>query len=81
MIAKLTGIIDEIGTDNIVLDVNGVGYLVFCSSRTIGAIGGKGDGATISTEMPVSETDMRLMGFASGSERVWIPLLTAGQVL
>jgi Holliday junction DNA helicase RuvA len=79
MIAKLTGTIDEIGTDNIVLDVNGVGYLVFCSSRTIGAIGGKGDGATIYTEMPVSETDMRLMGFASGSERDWFRLLISVQ--
>ena len=79
MIAKLTGIIDEIGTDNIVLDVQGVGYLVFCSSRTIGAIGGKGDGATIYTEMQVSETDMRLMGFASGSERDWFRLLISVQ--
>ena len=79
MIAKLTGTIDEIGTDNIVLDVNGVGYLVFCSSRTIGAIGGKGDGATIYTEMQVSETDMRLMGFASGSERDWFRLLISVQ--
>ncbi len=79
MIAKLTGTIDEIGTDNIVLDVNGVGYLVFCSSRTIGAIGGVGDGATIYTEMQVSETDMRLMGFASGSERDWFRLLISVQ--
>jgi Holliday junction DNA helicase RuvA len=79
MIAKLTGTIDEIGTDNIVLDVNGVGYLVFCSSRTIGAIGSKGDGATIYTEMQVSETDMRLMGFASGSERDWFRLLISVQ--
>ncbi|GAB5482811.1 MAG: Holliday junction branch migration protein RuvA [Parasphingorhabdus sp.] len=79
MIAKLTGIIDEIGTDNIVLDVNGVGYLVFASSRTITAIGGVGDGATIYTEMQVSENDMRLMGFASGSERDWFRLLISVQ--
>jgi len=79
MIAKLTGTIDEIGIDNIVLDVQGVGYLVFCSSRTIGAIGSKGDGATIYTEMQVSETDMRLMGFASGSERDWFRLLISVQ--
>ncbi|MEO9468080.1 Holliday junction branch migration protein RuvA [Parasphingorhabdus sp.] len=79
MIAKLTGTIDEIGTDNIVLDVQGVGYLVFASSRTIGAIGGVGDGATIYTEMQVSETDMRLMGFASGSERDWFRLLISVQ--
>ncbi len=79
MIAKLTGIIDEIGTDNIVLDVQGVGYLVFASSRTITAIGGVGDGATIYTEMQVSETDMRLMGFASASERDWFRLLISVQ--
>lgn len=79
MIAKLTGIIDEIGSDNIVLDVQGVGYLVFASSRTITAIGGVGDGATIYTEMQVSETDMRLMGFASGSERDWFRLLVSVQ--
>ena len=79
MIAKLTGTIDEIGTDNIVLDVQGVGYLVFASSRTIGAIGGVGDRATIYTEMQVSENDMRLMGFASGSERDWFRLLISVQ--
>ncbi|MEP2987471.1 MAG: Holliday junction branch migration protein RuvA [Parasphingorhabdus sp.] len=79
MIAKLTGIIDEIGTDNIVLDVQGVGYLVFASSRTITAIGGVGDGAAIYTEMQVSETDMRLMGFASASERDWFRLLISVQ--
>lgn len=79
MIAKLTGIIDEIGTDNIVLDVQGVGYLVFASSRTITAVGGVGDGATIYTEMQVSETDMRLMGFASASERDWFRLLISVQ--
>lgn len=79
MIAKLTGLIDEIGSDNIVLDVNGVGYLVFASSRTIAAIGSKGDRTTIYTQMQVSETDMRLMGFASASERDWFRLLTSVQ--
>lgn len=79
MIAKLTGMIDEIGTDNLVLDVQGVGYLVFASSRTLAAIGGVGDSATIYTEMQVSETDMRLMGFASGSERDWFRLLISVQ--
>jgi len=79
MIAKLTGMIDEIGTDNLVLDVQGVGYLVFASSRTLAAIGGVGDSATIYTEMQVSETDMRLMGFASASERDWFRLLISVQ--
>lgn len=79
MIAKLTGMIDEIGSDNLVLDVQGVGYLVFASSRTLAAISGVGDGATIYTEMQVSETDMRLMGFASASERDWFRLLISVQ--
>lgn len=79
MIAKLTGIIDEIGTDNLVLDVQGVGYLIQASSRTLAAIGGMGDGATIYTEMQVSETDMRLMGFSSASERDWFRLLISVQ--
>ncbi len=79
MIAKLTGTIDEIGTDNLVLDVQGVGYLVQASSRTLAAIGSVGDSATIYTEMQVSETDMRLMGFASASERDWFRLLISVQ--
>ncbi len=79
MIAKLTGMIDEIGTNNLVLDVQGVGYLVQASSRTLAAIGSVGDGATIYTEMQVSETDMRLMGFASASERDWFRLLISVQ--
>ena len=35
MIAKLTGIIDEIGEGWIIINVNGVGYMVFCSQKTI----------------------------------------------
>ena len=79
MIAKLTGMIDEIGADNLVLDVQGVGYLVFASTRTLAAVGGVGDGATIYTEMQVSETDMRLMGFASANERDWFRKLISVQ--
>lgn len=79
MIAKLTGTIDQIGTDHLVMDVGGIGYLVWASSRTLGAIGGKGDGATIHTEMQVSENDIRLMGFASAAERDWFRLLTSVQ--
>ncbi|VAV98043.1 Holliday junction ATP-dependent DNA helicase RuvA, partial [hydrothermal vent metagenome] len=56
-----------------------VGYLVQASSRTLAAIGSVGDGATIYTEMQVSETDMRLMGFASASERDWFRLLISVQ--
>ncbi len=79
MIAKLTGILDDFGPDWAVIDVNGVGYLVFCSGRTLTALGIRGDACTVYTEMQVSETDMRLIGFTSAGERAWFRLLTAVQ--
>jgi Holliday junction DNA helicase RuvA len=79
MIAKLTGILDDFGPDWAVIDVNGVGYLVFCSVRTLDHLGVRGDACTVFTQMQVSETDMRLIGFASGAERDWFRLLTAVQ--
>jgi Holliday junction DNA helicase RuvA len=79
MIAKLTGTLDDFGPDWAVIDVAGVGYLVQCSARTLSALGVRGDRVTVHTEMQVSETDMRLIGFASGGEREWFRLLTGVQ--
>lgn len=79
MIAKLYGRIDETGADHLVIDVSGVGYLVQASARTLAALGGAGDFATVFTEMQVSETDMRLIGFATKDERDWFRLLTGVQ--
>jgi Holliday junction DNA helicase RuvA len=79
MIAKLTGILDDFGPDWAIIDVGGVGYLVFCSARTLGGLGLRGERCVVHTEMQVSETDMRLMGFASAGERAWFRLLTAVQ--
>jgi holliday junction DNA helicase RuvA len=79
MIAKLTGRLDESGADWAVIDVRGVGYLVHCSSKTLSALGLAGDEVTIHTEMLVSETDMRLYGFAVAEERDWYRMLNAVQ--
>ena len=79
MIAKLTGLLDDTGPDWAIVDVNGVGYLVHCSARTLGQLGIRGDRVVVHTEMQVSETDQRLIGFASGAERSWFRLLTAIQ--
>lgn len=79
MIAKLTGILDDFGPDWAVIDVGGVGYLVSCSANTLDHLGIRGDTCTVFTQMQVSETDMRLIGFASGAERDWFRLLTAVQ--
>jgi holliday junction DNA helicase RuvA len=79
MIAKLYGRIDETGVDHLVIDVNGVGYLVQASARTLAALGKTDDFATVFTEMQVSENDMRLIGFATREERDWFRLLTGVQ--
>lgn len=79
MIAKLYGRIDETGIDHLVIDVNGVGYLVQASARTLATLGKAEDFATVYTEMQVSETDMRLIGFATKEERDWFRLLTTVQ--
>jgi Holliday junction DNA helicase RuvA len=79
MIAKLTGRLDESGADWAVIDVQGVGYLVHCSSKTLAALGLPGDEVTVFTDLQVSENDMRLLGFAAAGERDWFRLLTTVQ--
>ena len=79
MIAKLSGRLDEIGTDWAIVDVQGVGYLVHCSSRTLAALGEAGEACTVHTDLQVSENDMRLLGFATSAERDWFRLLTQVQ--
>ena len=76
MIAKLTGILDDFGPDWAVIDVNGVGYMVFCSARTLAGFGLRGERVVVHTEMQVSETDQRLIGFTTAGERAWFRLLT-----
>lgn len=79
MIAKLKGRIDACGADWVVIDVNGVGYHVACSSRTLQALPGQGEFAEIHTEMLVSQDMIRLVGFASTLERDWFRLLQSVQ--
>ena len=79
MIAKLSGRLDETGADWAVIDVQGVGYLVHCSSKTLAALGIAGDEVTVFTDLQVSENDMRLLGFAQAGERDWFRLLTTVQ--
>lgn len=79
MIARLSGTLEDFGADWAIIDVQGVGYLVHCSARTLQALGIRGDRAVVFTDLQVSENDMRLIGFASASERDWFRLLTAVQ--
>ncbi|HEX4736621.1 MAG TPA: Holliday junction branch migration protein RuvA [Allosphingosinicella sp.] len=79
MIAKLRGLLDGFAADHAVIDVNGVGYLVFASSRTLSALGAIGSEVVVHTEMKVSQDDIRLIGFATAGERDWFRLLTSVQ--
>ena len=79
MIAKLKGLLDETGTDWAVIDVQGVGYLVHCSAKTLSSLGEPGEACTVYTDLQVSENDMRLLGFADSAERDWFRLLTQVQ--
>ncbi|MBB5702893.1 Holliday junction DNA helicase RuvA [Ochrobactrum daejeonense] len=75
MIGKLKGVIDEIAEDHAVIDVHGVGYVAFCSARTLGNLGGAGEAAVLFIETYVREDMIRLYGFATQLEREWFRLL------
>jgi Holliday junction DNA helicase RuvA len=79
MIAKLTGRVDFVGRDHIVIDVGGVGYLVRCPARTLAALPPAGETASISVETLVREDAIDLYGFADAAERDWFRLLMTVQ--
>ena len=79
MIGKLTGIIDTIQSNTVLLDVNGVGYIVFASSRTLSRIGGRGDKCSLMIETHVREDHIHLYGFADAVEQEWFGILTKVQ--
>jgi holliday junction DNA helicase RuvA len=79
MIAKLAGIIDSVGADAAVIDVGGVGYLAFCSSRTISRLPPAGTPARLLIETHVREDHIHLYGFIDATERDWFRLLTTVQ--
>lgn len=79
MIAKLRGLLDSFGADHAVIDVQGVGYLVAASTRTLSQLGPIGGEVMLHIEMQVSEDAIRLIGFATAEERDWFRLLTSVQ--
>ncbi|GAC1549846.1 MAG: Holliday junction branch migration protein RuvA [Beijerinckiaceae bacterium] len=79
MIGKLSGIIDSYGEDHVILDVQGVGYLVQCSTRTLQRLPARGEAASFAIETQVREDAIRLFGFTSDAERDWFRLLQSVQ--
>ncbi|HXP29865.1 MAG TPA: Holliday junction branch migration protein RuvA [Stellaceae bacterium] len=79
MIAMLAGQVDQVAADSVVLDVNGVGYLVFGSSRTLARLPGRGEPLRLLIETHVREDHIHLYGFADEAERDWFRMLTTVQ--
>ena len=79
MIGKLKGIVDSFGDDWLIIDVQGVGYQVHCSSRTLGSLPQVNEAAVLFIETHVRETEIKLFGFVGESERDWFRLLQSVQ--
>lgn len=79
MIGKLTGKLDHSGTNHLLIDVNGVGYVVACSARTLRALPASGEPMSLLIETQVREDAINLFGFMTAVERDWFRLLTTVQ--
>ena len=78
MIGRLTGRIDVVALDHVIIDVGGVGYLVHCPSSTLARLT-QGTIASLAIETKVSEDAIRLYGFLAAEEREWFRLLQTVQ--
>ena len=79
MIGKITGRVDYRGTDHVLVDVQGVGYLVYCSDRTLAGLPPRGGIVALYTDLLVREDNLQLFGFPTLAEREWHKLLTRVQ--
>ena len=79
MIGKLKGTIDSYNEETVILDVHGVGYVVFCSAKTLTALPAIGEAASLIIDTYVREDMIRLFGFRSEAERDWFRLLQSVQ--
>ena len=79
MIGRLTGRVDSLGDDWAIVDVSGVGYLVFCSGRCLTQLGAAGEPARLFVETHVREDHIHLYGFVEQAERDWFRLLSTVQ--
>ena len=79
MIGKLSGRIDYRGSDHVMIDVGGVGYLVYVSERTLAGLPGMGEAVSLYTDLLVREDLLQLFGFPTLVEKEWHRLLMSVQ--
>ena len=79
MIGRLSGRLDYRALDHVLIDVRGVGYIVYVSDRTLAALPGPGEAVALYTELVVREDLLQLFGFPTLLEKEWHRLLTTVQ--
>jgi Holliday junction DNA helicase RuvA len=79
VIGRLSGHLAYKASDHVMLDVRGVGYIVFCSERTLAALPAVGAPVSLYTDLLVREDLMQLFGFPTLAEKEWHKLLTSVQ--
>lgn len=79
MIGKVAGRLDYRASDHVLIDVRGVGYIVFVSERTMAALPAPGEAVALYTEMVVREDLLQLFGFTTLVEKEWHRLLVSVQ--
>ncbi|QBF32981.1 Holliday junction branch migration protein RuvA [Thalassococcus sp. S3] len=79
MIGRLSGVLAYRAQDHVLIDVRGVGYLVYCSERTMAGLPGAGEAVSLYTDLVVREDLMQLFGFPSLMEKEWHRLLMSVQ--
>ncbi|MEN3951597.1 Holliday junction branch migration protein RuvA [Iodidimonas sp. SYSU 1G8] len=79
MIARLNGIVAETGEDWAIIDVGGVGYLVFCPGKTLQALPKSGESVVLHIETHVREDHIHLYGFTTRGEKEWFRRLQSVQ--
>ncbi|MEL6689069.1 MAG: Holliday junction branch migration protein RuvA [Pseudomonadota bacterium] len=79
MIGKIAGRVEYRAEDHVLIDVRGVGYLVYCSERTLAALPGAGEAVALYTDLLVREDNLQLFGFLTLTEKEWHRLLTSVQ--
>ena len=79
MIGRIAGRIDYRAADHVLIDVRGVGYLVYCSDRTMQALPGVGEAVALYTDLLVREDLLQLFGFTTLAEKEWHRLLMSVQ--
>lgn len=79
MIGKITGVIDYRAADHVLIDVRGVGYVVYISNRVMAGLPANGEVVALFTDLLVQETNLQLFGFTSLVEKEWHRLLMSVQ--